>query len=294
MIFLLWLSGLAASVAGLRAENKGDAERLANQVEWELHLIRGATKMLASDPRLRAAFTSSPDQAKERQDAIEEFLRKRIDDENLFGIAGENPLVNVFVLERGGVMRADTRAGSTSIGKSYRVRDYYKAFEGAGAARPRDDVYVARSFQSVKDGQYKIAVSTRIWGDDGELLGILIANFTIGRRLITLDMSREPDATVLCPMDQSDPDQGGHDRQTPWPYIPVLDRRYLGKPRDRAVERLDPSRLPDFQGDPRLIHAAEGPWGGRLVDYHRVGETHMIVKRTRRCPWPLSWLPDFH
>jgi hypothetical protein len=141
----------------------------------------------------------------------------------------------------------------------------------------------------VTDHRYKIAVTTRIWGDDGALLGILVANFTMGPRLVDLDMSQERDATVLCPIDRSDPVQGREDRNPPWPYIPVLDRRYLGKPGDSPVETLDPTQLPDFLGD----HAAEGPWGGRLVNYHRAGETRMIVRRTRRCPWPLSWLPDF-
>ena len=292
LALLLWLVSLADSLAELRTENARDAERLANQVDRELRLIRGAIRILAIDPRLREAFASFPAQAERRQQAIEEFLRKRIDDENLFGIAGGNPFVNVYVLEPNGVLRADTMAGSTTIGQSFRVRDYYQAFEGAGAARPRprDDVYVARSFRSVKDRRYKIAVSTRIWGDDGALLGILVANFPIGPRLIALDMSQEPDATVLCPMDRSDPVQGLYDTHPPWPYIPVLDRRYQGKPGDYPPDTFDPSGLPDFVGD----HAAEGPWGGRLVDYYRVGETHMIVKLTRRCPWPLSWLPDFH
>jgi hypothetical protein len=56
---------------------------------------------------------------------------------------------------------------------------------------------------------------------------------------------------------------------------------------------VDPSRIPDFQGDPTLDHAKGGPWGGRLVDYHRVGDTHLVVMLGRACPWPLSWLPEF-
>ena len=111
----LWLAGLAVSVADLRAENAREAGRLADQVDRELRLIRRATRILANDPRLRAAFASfpGPDQAGPRQRAIEAFLTDAVEDENLFGIAGGNPFINVFVLEPDGVLRADTQAGST-------------------------------------------------------------------------------------------------------------------------------------------------------------------------------------
>jgi hypothetical protein len=289
----VWLAGLAVSVADLRAENASQASRLAGQVDRELRLIRRATQVLAADPRLRAAFASSPAtaQAGQRQRAIEAFLKAAIEGENLFGIAGGNPFVNVFVLEPDGVLRADTMAGSTSIGRNYAVRDYYRAFFEAGSPRPRDEAYIARSFLSAKDGRYKIAVSTRIWDAD-RLLGILVANFTIGPRLIDVDMRQEAGAaTVLCPMDRSDPVRGSEAPGPSCEYISVLDRRYTGGGTDRPLT-ADPSRLPDFQGDPTLDHAAGGPAGGVLVDYQRVGRTPMVVVIRRDCPWPLSWLPD--
>lgn len=286
---LLWLTGLAVSVAELRAENGREAVRLASQVDRELRLIRRATQILASDLRLRAAF-SAPDQAGQRRRAIEKFLKTAVESENLFGIAGGNPFVNVFVLGPDGVLLADTLPGSPSVGKNYSVRDYYRAFFENDWTR--DYVYVARSFLSVKDGRYKIAVSTRIWGDRGELLGTLVANFTIGPRLIDVDLRQEPNAAVLCPMDRSDPLRGVEDRARPWLYISVLDRRYTEDRNDQPF-KVDPSRLPDFQGNPKLDKATAGPWGGQLVDYHRVGETHMVVEMRRKCPWPLSWLPEF-
>ncbi|MFO0889112.1 MAG: serine/threonine protein kinase [Isosphaeraceae bacterium] len=291
---LLWLIGLAIAVAELRRENALLAERLAKDVDRELLLIRFATKLLAMDQGLRQALASFPAQAERRREAVEGFLHEAIEAKNLFGIAGENPLVNVFVLQPDGVLLADTEDGSKSIGKSYRVRDYYQALAGPGHDRPRDDVYVARSFQSQNDDRYKIAVSTRIWGDDGKLMGILVANFTIGPRLIALDMTQEPDATVLCPMDESDPVHDREDRHPPWPYISVLDRSYQGSPKDSPLQELESSWLRELQRNPNRRHASEGPLGGRIVDYHRVGETHMIVKLSRRCPWPLSWLPVLH
>ncbi len=287
----LWLAGLAARVSDSRAENAREARRLAGQVDRELRLIRRATRILANDPRLRAAFAPAP--AGQRQRAIEAYLKSAIEGENLFGIAGGNPFINVFVLEPDGVLRADTQAGSASVGKNFKVRDYYRAFFDAENLRPHDHVYVAPSFLSVKDARYKIAISTRIWDDRDELLGVLVANFTIGPRLIDVDMRQEPgDAAVLCPMDQSDLARGAVDRRTPWRYIVVLDRRYDGGPRDRPSP-VDPSRLPDFQGDPGLHHATGRTEGGKLVDYHRVGETHLVVMLRRDLPWPLSWIPDF-
>ena len=251
--------------------------------------------MLASDRKLRAAFTSFPDpaQAGQRQRAIEASLTAALEGENLFAIAGGNPLFNIFVLEPDGTLRADTHAGSHSVGMNFKVRDYYRAFFDARNPRPRDYVHVAPSFLSMNDHRYKIAVSTRIWGEREELLGLLVANFTIGPRLIDVDMHQEPgDAAVLCPMDESEPSRGALDPETPGRYIAVLDRRYDGSRNDHPDE-IDPSLLPDFQGIPTLNHASRGPEGGRLIDYHRVGETPMIVVLRRACPWPLSWLPDF-
>jgi len=106
-------------------------------------------------------------------------------------------------------------------------------------------------------------------------------------------MRQEPnDAAVLCPMDRADPVREVEDRARPWRYISVLDRRYTVDWKDQPFT-VDPSRLPEFQSDPTLVHATGGPGGGKLVDYHRVGETHMVVVTRRDCPWPLSWLPDF-
>ncbi|WP_152051002.1 serine/threonine protein kinase [Tautonia marina] len=293
IILLLWGAGLAIRTAELRAENAREAIQLARIVDRELRLIRRATLLLASDPRLREAFEAFPslDQNAQLRQEIEAFLRTAIEEENLFGIAGENPFVNVFVLDPDGVLRADTLVDSSSVGKRFHVRDYYRTFFDAGSPRMENDAYVARSFDSVKDRQYKIAVSTPIRGEADALLGLLVANFTIGPRLVDVDMRAEAgEAVVLCPIDRSDPLRGLVDPLPPWPYLPVLDRRYEPGSRN-PLPPVEPSQLPDFQGNPDLDHAVTGPWGGRLVDYHRVGQTHMIVKRSRGCPWPLSWLP---
>ena len=126
---------------------------------------------------------------------------------------------------------------------------------------PREYVYVARSFRSVKDARYKIAVSTRVWGDRGELLGILVANFTIGPRLIDVDYRQEPNvAAVLCPMDRSDPTSRREDTSHNLAVHSVLDRRYTADWKDQAVQ-AEPVASADFQKDARACYAAEG-WEG--------------------------------
>jgi serine/threonine protein kinase len=284
----LWLAILVGSEADLRVENAREAGRLASQVDRELRLIRRATQVLANDPRLRSAFSSSAaDQSGQRRGTIELFLKTAVESENVLG----NPFVNVFVLGPDGVLLADTLQESPAIGMSFSVRDYYRAF--LEKDRPRDYVYVARSFKSVKDDRYKIAVSTRVWDDRRNLLGHLVANFTIGPRLIDVDLRHERnDAVVLCPMDRSDPRIPRDDPVKPWQYISVLDRRYTVDWKDAPI-KVDLARLRDFQIDTDLIHSAEGRVGGKLVNYHRVGESHMVVVTRRTSPWPLSWLPDF-
>jgi serine/threonine-protein kinase len=286
----LWGAALAASMAELRADNAKDCANLASQLDRELRLVRRATRVLASDPRLVSAL-EGPDEDSRRR-ALEAYLKAAIEKENLFGITGD-PFINIFVLSPDGVLLADTLPGSTAVGKGYAVRDYYRAFFGPGPPPGRDDVYVARTFQSSKDGRYKIAVSTRIWGEgeDGGLLGILVANFTIGPRLIDFELGPDTEgASVLCPMDRSDPDRDADDGGPPWPDIAVLDRSYKGTADDRPIAVQLPPSL-DFQGDPGLVRAATGPSGGRIVDYHRVGDTQLVVELRRPCPWPFAWPP---
>jgi eukaryotic-like serine/threonine-protein kinase len=290
----LWLARLAGSLGELRVENARAAERLARQVDRELSLVRRATLILANDPRLRAAFASFQGQDRaqaHRRVAIEQFLKTAVESENLFKIVGVNPLVNVFVLNPDAILVADTLPASPAVGKSYSVRDYYRGFFEKD--RNRDYVYVARSFKSEKDDRYKIAVSTRIWDDKRNLLGYLVANFTIGPRLIDVDLRQEPSAaTVLCPMDRSDPRTPRPEPAENWQYISVLDRQYTMDWKDEPIQ-VGASRVSDFKKNPGLFHAARGPEGGKLVDYQRVGESHMVVVARRTCPWPLSWLPNF-
>ncbi len=279
----LWLAGLAISVSESRAENAREAARLANDVNRDLNLIRRAARIWASDPRLQAAFATS----RAQQHAIQEFLKIVVEKENLFDIVGRNPLVNVFVLDSSGILLADTMVSSPYVGKNYQARDYFRSL--LMREEPWDRAYVARSYLSTKDAHYKTAVSTRIRDGSGKLLGVLVANVPIGPRLIDVDLGHEPgEAAILCPVDQSDPFRGVVDSGRLWEDITALDGHYTEHAKNHPFQ-MDPSHLPDFQNNPELDHATVGPWGGQLVDYHRVGQTPLIVVMRRKCPWPLSW-----
>ena len=254
-------------------------------------MIRVFTSKLAREEKLLAAFEDHQGHANvaRRQAAVQEFLSS-VNVEKWFDVAGGNPFVNVFILDEHGVELADNLPESSAIGKRFDVRDYFQSLVHGGVLR--DYVYVARSFQSMKDDRHKIAVSTGIWNDNHQLLGVLVANFSIGHRLLGFDLSLESNEVfVLCPIDTSDPKNGrfeppGQD----WRYSAILARNYPDN--STAIpDEVESPILTQFQRDPKLRESTIGPSGGKVVEYRRVGSSNMIVVSERVCPWPLSWLP---
>ena len=290
-VVTLWGISLANSFGQIKSENAREAARLANQLDRELTMIRAFTGKLAKESKLRAAFEDHQGHANfaDRQAAVQQFLSS-VDVEKWFDVAGGNPFVNVFILDEHGFELADNLPGSSVIGKRFDVRDYFQALIHDGV--PSDYIHVARSFQSLKDNRYKIAVSTGIWSNDHQLLGVLVANFSIGHRLLGFDLSLESnEAFVLSPMDSSNPGTGqfeppGND----WKYSAILARNYPDDSTVIPVEFQSPI-LTNFQHDSILRQSTIGPSGGKVVDYRRVGSTNLIVVSERACPWPLSWLP---
>ena len=289
----LTLSGisLANSLGQIKFENAREAARLASQLDRELTMIRAFTGKLAKESKLRAAFEDHQGDANfaRRQAAVQQFLSS-VDVDKWFDVAGGNPFVNVFILDEHGVELADNVSGSSAIGKRFDVRDYFQALIHDGV--PPDYVHVARSFQSWKDNRVKIAVSTGIRSDDHQLLGVLVANFSIGHRLLGFDLSLESnEAFVLCPIDPSNPKTGQFEPPgTDWRYSAILARNYSD---DSTVipEEVQSPILTQFQRDPKLRQSTIGLSGGKVVEHKRVGSTNLIVVSERPCPWPLSWLP---
>ncbi len=290
-VFTLWGISLASALSQTKSENARDAVRLANQLDRELTMIRAFTGKLAKENKLRAAFEDHQGHANlaRRQATVQQFLSS-VDVDKWFDVAGGNPFVNVFILDEHGVELADNLSGSSAIGKRFDVRDYFQALIHDGV--PSDYVHIARSFQSWNDHRYKIAVSTGIWSNDHQLLGVLVANFSIGHRLLGFDLSLESnEALVLCPIDPSNPKTGQFEPPgKDWRYSAILARNY---PDDSTAtpEEVQSPILTHFQRDPKLRQSTIGPSAGKVVDYRRVGSTNLIVVSERACPWPLSWLP---
>ena len=287
----LWGMSVANRFVQTRSENAREAVRLANQLDRELAMIRVFTRKLARESQLHTALEDHPGTANfaGRQAAVQQFLSS-VDVDKWFDVAGGNPFVNVFILDEHGLELADNLSGSSVIGQRFAVRDYFQAFTEFTV--PSDYVHVARSFQSLKDHRYKIAVSTGIWGNDDRLLGVLVANFSIGHRLLGFDLSLESnEAFVLCPIDPSNPRT---DQREPvgsdWRYSKILTRE---APDDSTVipREVQSPILTRFQRDPKHSQSTIGPRGGKVVEYRRVGSTNLIVVSERGCPWPLSWWP---
>jgi len=287
----LWGISLANTLGQTKSENAQEAARLANQLDRELTMVRAFTGKLAKESKLHSAFEDHPGHANfaGRQAAVQQFLSS-VNVDKWFDVAGGNPFVNVLILDEHGVELADNLSGSSAIGKRFDVRDYYRALIDDGV--PSDYVHVARSFQSLKDHRYKIAVSTGIWSNDHQLLGVLVANFSIGHRLLGFDLSLESnEAFVLCPIDPSNPETGRFEPAgKDWRYSAILARNYPDDSTVIPVEVQSPV-LTHFQRDPNLRQSTIGPSGGKVVEYRRVGSTNLIVVSERACPWPLSWLP---
>lgn len=287
----IWAGSVWLALGETRRENAAEAARLARQLDRELQMICVFTQRLAENDGLQiawqtpAASTDAVDQRRALQSVLD-----RLDLRNWFELAGGNPLVNILLLDPQGVELADTMPARSTAGRSFQMRDYFQGVFAPDASR--DDVHIARTFRSLKDGRHKISASTRVWTDDGRLLGVLVANFTIGPKLLGFDLRKEAgDAAVLCPCDLSDPETNQpEDPAIEWRYVVVLDRRYR---EDAPITpaAVDVGELRAFQRDPELRHIATGPQRGRVADYHRVGQTPLIVVARRNAPWPLSWRP---
>lgn len=268
-----------------RRENADAARQLAGQLDRELRMIRGFTARLAENDALRAALRPNRDSvtARDRRRAAQAVL-DNIDLRILFDLAGGNPLVNVLVLDPDGHELADTATKSHDLlPHSFAVRDYVRAFRDRQL--PPSHVHVARTFHSIKDGRHKIAVSTRVWDSGGVHLGFVVANFPIGCQLLGFDLRKESgQVAVLCPRDASDPARHqAEPSSAPWSYAIVISRDYAVDRVERPIELAIPE-LARFQHDRQSVHIAAWTPDGRIADFHRVGDSDLLVMSRR--PWP--------
>ena len=291
---VLWVAVAAGMFGEVQAENRREAGRIAREVELQLRMIGRAVDIQSRQPDLRDRLKAFPNRSPEQRLILDEYLTRAQQDYNeWFGIAGGNPLINVVILNRSGILLADTLAGSDAVGLDFTRRDYFRLLMDPAHPRPRDAVVVSRAFHSVKDFRYKISVSTRIWDGD-DCLGVLVANIPIGRTLVVLDMADEPEgATVVSPIDWSYADRGVPPPPGPPPFLAVLDRSYTGTPAEPVWP--DPARfrkLAAFVRDSHLVSAVDRFGEGAVSSYHRVGETPLVVVLRHSYPWPIRPVLD--
>jgi hypothetical protein len=289
-----WLAAIAGSIGELHAANRREARRLAREIQTQLRMIQYEVEDAARDPDLRARWAGSPDGSPGQRRALDAFLVRVAQTYNdRFGMTGGNPLVNVLLMSDRGVILADTSADRRAVGEAFPLRDYFRALMAPVDPRPRDAVAVSRAFRSVVDGRYKIAISTRVW--DGErCLGLLVANITLGPRLVLVDMTEEPEgAAVVSPMDWTYAVSGSLAPGERHPYLAAFHRAYAraGVPPIWPESSRFP-RLADFEHTPGLASAEDAFRDGCVTDYHRVGTSPLVVLLEQPYPRPFRWLLD--
>ena len=289
---VLWLASVIGSLGEIREGNRREANRLAREASIQIKMIERAITLLAKEPEFRRTLKDWPDGSPQQLKELNRILlRANAECNSWFGITGGNPVVNVFILNNDGVMLADSTPRSASVGLTFTLRDYFHHFrEESDSPANRDDVYVSRTFRSIKDSHYRFAVSTRIWDGDLEL-GVIVANVTIGRTLLLLDMAEEPAGVfVAAPVDPSYPFRHKDvDPASEHPgYIAVLHGSYQDATQPPIMlSSSDFSRLSKFEEDPSMLRSAEFDRGGSAIHYQRVGNTHLVVVAQRPYPWPV-------
>jgi serine/threonine-protein kinase len=292
VLVLAWLALTAGSLLELAAVNRREAARLARDADAKLGMIERALIRSARDPALLRALRGRDAPPGTPRRSLDEFLDETTRQYNhQFDLTDTHPLFNVYLQDVNGILLADSNdVNKKWLGRDFSRRDYFQGVLRLG----HDGVHVSRAYHSVKDGHYKIAVSTRVWDGD-RCLGVLAANVALGPSLVDLNMKEEPGGAMLVsPMDWTyDELERGRSRLR-LPYIVALTAEY----EDTTLEPifLDDRRVPlmsRFAADLDLEEAVDHVTGGALSHYHRVGRTSLVL--VVRQPYPrllrlfLSW-----
>ena len=268
---LAWVGVTVGSLLELAAVNRREAARLAREADAKFGMIQRAVIRSARDPALIRILRGPDEPRRELRRALDEFLDATTRQYNhQFDLTDTHPLFNVYLQGSDGILLADSNDVNLGwLGRDFSRRDYFQGVMRLG----REGVYVSRAYHSLKDGHYKIAVSTRIWDDD-RCLGLLAANVALGPSLVDLDMKDEPGgASLVSPMDWTydELERGPSARRAP--YIVALDADYEDKDFQPIFldDRPGAAHVP-IRGRLDLEEAVDHFTGGALTHYHSVGE----------------------
>jgi len=285
-----FLAVMMGSFGEVQTSNHREAARLAREIDDKLRMISRAVARTARDEDLLDALHRLGNQPKQLRSALDAFLLKTTKDYNYwFDLTDSKPLFNVYLLDSAGILLADTMPGGpTFLGKSFSRRDYFRRLFQGPLAADSGAVNISRVYHSIKDNHYKIAIATRVW-DGHRCLAILVANVTIGWRLVDLDMRHElADAALVSPVDWT---YSEWERNPPDRYVIALSRAYQDsdpefEPIWRSGKQLH--RMARFERDPDLAEEVESVRDGAMTNYHRVGKTPLVVVLRHPYPWPMS------
>lgn len=290
----LLLTLRAGYAVELRDANARSAERLAHAVDKQFKLVGYAVRLTARDDGLREGLALLDTDKPKGKQRLEAVLEKTQEDFNKwYSWFGSQPLVNLFVISRDGILVADSFNRSRSVGMNFERRDYYvQLTQKKKSPLDREELYFSRVFKSKQDGLYKFAVTVRIWNGD-QVQGVLAATIPIDARMVALDMQDEPAGTVLAgPMDWTYTE----DHELPaerWPsFIAVLHPQYEKPGVDPIWISGDKvRRLQTFASTAGLKLSTNFlTRDGGFVNYARVGETQFVVLIEQPYPWPINWL----
>jgi len=285
-----FLAVMMGSFGEVQTSNRREAARLAREIDDKLRMISRAVARTARDEDLLDALRRQGDQPERLRSALDAFLLKTTKDYNYwFDLTDSKPLFNVYLLDSAGILLADTMPGGpTFLGKSFSRRDYFRRLFQGPLAADSGAVNISRVYHSIKDNHYKIAIAARVW-DDRRCLAVLVANVTIGWRLVDLDMHHElAGAALVSPVDWT---YSEWERDPPDRYVIALSRAYPDsdtqfEPIWRSGKQLP--RMARFERDPDLAEEVESVRDGAMTNYHRVGKTPLVVVLRHPYPWPLS------
>lgn len=178
----------SAKQAQVRQVNAYHAEMIAGTVLLEIEAFRDAVAQVAADRSLVAAIEG--DDYERVQAICEASCLQHERTANSEQSYRDSPFDLWFVLDAKGVLRAQFggpgRAGT--LNREYRWRDY---FVGAEKLGPETHVtYVSRAFRSEGDGYHKFAISAPLRGEDGRLVGVLVARIASDASLGSLPVAR--------------------------------------------------------------------------------------------------------
>ena len=279
---LAWVGVTLGSLLELAAVNRREAARLAREVDAKFGMIQRAV-IRSSAPRA-GPHPPRPGRSSARTPPCPRRVPRRDDPAIQPSVRPDGHAPPFQRLPPG---RRRDPAGRLERREPRVARPGFlssRLFPGVMRLGP-GGVYVSRAYHSLKDGHYKIAVSTRIWDGD-RCLGLLAANVALGPSLVDLDMKDEPGgASLVSPMDWTydELERGPSARRAP--YIVALNAEYGNK--DFQPIFLDDHQVPMmsyFEADSSLEEAVDHFTGGALTHYHRVGETPLVL--VLRQPYP--------